>query len=180
MKTAMPILLCLTLLTALAADKPVPPNAPKTKLIEVTTADDNRTLLIRYDVSGKSHEHRIEFTNKITDFRYCRWVGEDGVAYAVSTRGADHSDYYYGAFFLDNPNPSPPKPITGTPIPPPGDRFKLLGIANTGGDSIVISAVQHQRGAFGERVSGWMFIDNCPPAFGTVIPFDLPAPGNPR
>ena len=62
-------------------------------------------------------------------------------------------------------------------VPVPRGNAQLLGIANTGGDSIVITAGEHRRGQV-DRVVGWMFFDNCPHIGSTmgdlaIIPFDI-------
>src|SRR6185369_16876897 len=133
-----------------------------------------RTLVIRYELRGHDHQLELKFADNITDFRYCRWLG-DGIAVVVST---GTNEYYYAASRLDHEDGM----LTPVKIPAPDSPGRLLGIANTGGDSIVITAVQHRRLASTtnstatDQLTGWMFIDNCPPIggkVGRVIPFDI-------
>ena len=127
-------------------------------------------MVIRYELSDRSYEQRIAFTNEITDFRYCRWLGDRGIAVVASTR---NDEFYYSTLYLTGSDvPKPP-----SKVPAPVSKSRLLGIANTGGDSIVITAVQHRREG-SDRLTGWMFIDNCPPIgamIGLVIPFAIAA-----
>jgi hypothetical protein len=144
-------------------------NAQPAVITGVSAAKDGRTLLIRYERSGQSYEQAVAFTNNITDFRYCPWLGGRGVAVVAST-GAD--EFYYATIYLSGRDTRSP-----VRIPAPAGNSRLLGIANTGGDSIVISAVQHRRDN-PERLTGWMFIDNCPPigaTIGLVVPFEVSA-----
>ena len=167
LKTASFPVLFLAAFLAGAADTGTTSKIPPAVIMGVSTAEDGRTLIIRYELSGRTHEQRVGFTNNITDFRYCRWLGGRGIAVAVST-GSD--EFYYATVYLVGRDvaPAPAK------VPAPAGTSRLLGIANTGGDSIVVTAVQHRRESPG-RLTGWMFIDNCPPipAAGLLIPFDL-------
>ena len=169
MKTTLLLVLTLSSFVALGADTPAPSNPSPATITGVSAAKDKRTLVIRYEISGHSHEQRVAFANDITDFRYCRWLGERGIAVVASTRAGE---FFYATLSLKG------RDVTVSParIPAPTGQSHLLGIANTGGDSIVITAVQHRRGE-PDRLTGWMFIDNCPPtgaAVGLVVPFDIP------
>ena len=145
-------------------------NTPPVTISGVSIAKDTRTLVIHYELAGRSHVQRVAFTNDITDFRYCCWLGDQGIAVVASTRG---DEFYYATLFLTGRG----APVSPYRIPAPTSKSVLLGIANTGGDSIVVTAVQHRRDRSGNRLSGWMFIDNCPPIgamiSGWVIPFDI-------
>ena len=169
MKTTLLLVLVLSTFVALGADTATPSNASPATITGVSNAKDQRTLVIRYELSGHSHEQRVAFTNDITDFRYCRWLGERGIAVVASTRAGE---FFYATLYLKG------RDVTVSParIPAPTGKSDLLGIANTSGDSIVITAVQHRRGE-PDRLTGWMFIDHCPPtgaAVGLVVPFDIP------
>jgi len=169
MKTTSIAILVLSALVVLVADKAEPSNAPPAIITGVSAAKDQRTLVIRYELSGHSHEQRVAFTNDITDFRYCCWVGEQGVAVVASTR---NEEFFYATLYLTGRDVG----VSPARIPAPTSKSRLLGIANTAGDSIVITAVQHQRDV-PDRLTGWMFIDNCPPIgakMGLVVPFDIP------
>jgi hypothetical protein len=168
MKTKMLLALLLSVVVTSGVDG-APSNAPPAVITGISVAKDGRTLLIRYERSGQSHEQGVAFTSNITDFRYCPWLGGRGVAVVAST-GAD--EFYYATIYLTGRDTRSP-----VRIPSPAGKSGLLGIANTGGDSIVISAVQHRRDS-PERLTGWMFIDNCPPigaTIGLVIPFEVAA-----
>jgi hypothetical protein len=177
MKIRLLIVLFLTSFLALGADKPTISNVPPTEITWVSPGKDGRTLVIRYKFSGRSHEQNVTFPNQISEFRYCRWLGEQGIAVVASTRT---EEFYYATIHLNGRD----APVWLARIPAPTGKNRLLGIANTGGDSIVITAVEHRRNGpdtrlYGnDRLSGWMFIDNCPPggaSLGLVIPFDIPA-----
>jgi hypothetical protein len=73
--TLLSVLLLSTLVTLVAANPPVPPNKPSTAITGVSLSKDRRTLVIRYDLSGRAHEQRVTFKNEIAEFRYCRWLG---------------------------------------------------------------------------------------------------------
>jgi hypothetical protein len=170
MKTTLLLVLVLSSFVALGADTATPSNAPSATITGVSAAKDKRTLVIRYELSGHAHEQRVAFTNDITDFRYCRWLGERGIAVVASTRAGE---FFYATLYLKGRDVA----VSPAKIPAPTGLSHLLGIANTSGDSIVITAVQHRRGA-PDRLTGWMFIDHCPPigaAVGLVVPFDIPA-----
>jgi hypothetical protein len=204
MKTAL-LFLSLSALTfhASALDAPSSPQSPPklqpSKITAVATAADKRTLVIRYEVAGTAAEERITFAREVADFRYCRWMGDYGIAVVVRTVGdeatgvsfsddgrnlrapsgetgaAETAEYYYSTLYLSGT----PKDRKPTRIPAPQVVEPVLGIGNTGGDSIVITAVQHRRGPI-ETVSGWLYIDNCPiPGSGLVLgpvtPFTVPA-----
>ena len=165
MKTALLFAFFLNSLATFGADTPVPSNAPPA-ITGVSIAKDGRTLVVRYESSGRSHQKNVAFGNAITDFRYCRWLGERGIAIVAST---SMDEFYYTTLYLTSRD----VPVSLVKIPASSSKSRLLGIANTGGDSIVISAVHHQRGD-PERLTGWMFIDNCPPLAGLITPFDIP------
>jgi hypothetical protein len=180
MKTTLFLVLILSGFFTFAANTVTPSQAPPSIITGVSTAKDKRTLVVRYELSGRSHEQRVAFTNDITDFRYCRWLGEQGIA-VVASMSTD--EIYFTTLYL-NGRAVPSSPVK---IPAPSSKSRLLGIANTGGDSLVITAVQHRRDGsdskfYGpDRLTGWMYIDNCPPIAskaggGVLIPFDLSAP----
>jgi hypothetical protein len=169
MKTTLLTVLFLIAFVTLGADKPVPSNAPPAAITGVSAAKDGRTLISRYELSGRSHRQRVAFTNEITDFRYCHWLGGRGIAVVAST---STDEFYYATLYLTGHDVS----VSPVKIPAPASKSRLLGIANTGGDSIVITAVQHRRGDL-DRLTGWMFIDNCPPIgpmTGLITTFDIP------
>lgn len=141
-------------------------NATPAVIMGVSAAKDGRTLLIRYERSGQAHEQAVSFTNNMTEFRYCPWLGERGVAVVAST---GTNEFYYTTVYLTGRD----IPVSLVKIPAPAGNSRLLGIANTIGDSIVITAVQHRRDN-PERLTGWMFIDNCPPIAGSLTPFEFP------
>ena len=168
MKTILLIALLLNSATTFGGEAPVPSNAPPATISGVSTAKDGRTLVIRYERSGRSHAQSVAFTNAITDFRYCRWLGERGIAIVAST---STDEFYYTTLYLTGRD----VPVSLVKIPAPFSKSRLLGIANTGGDSIVITGVQHRRnGNEPDRLTGWMFLDNCPPLTGLIAPFDIP------
>ena len=150
------------------------PRPQKSSILSVTADADGRTLLIRYALSGGTQERRWTLPGEVVEFRYCPWLGDAGIAVVAMTRGAETNDFYYTAFYFKQP-PGDLKPAR---IPALPGNNKLLGIANTGGDSLVITAIQHHRSAPGERIAGWTYIDNCPMpgmAIGQVTPFEFAA-----
>ncbi len=172
MKTIRFTILLLTAFAVLGADTPAPSNAPSAIITGVTTAKAKNMLVIRYEQSGRSHEQPVAFPSVVTDFCHCRWLGDRGIAVAVSTRVDDGYEFYYCTVYLTGFSTA----VTPLKIPAPPSKSQLLGIANTGGDSIVITAARHQRQGNADGLTGWPFIDNCPPsgaAIGRVIPFDV-------
>lgn len=140
--------------------------------VDVTADTDGRTLVIRYEVSGRAEEWRWTLPGEVVEFRYCPWIRDSGIAVAAMTRGVETTEFYYTAFRFEQA----PKELKPARIPALPGQNKLLGIVNTGGDSLVITAIQHHREALGERVAGWTYIDNCPVpglAIGQVTPFEI-------
>jgi hypothetical protein len=172
MKPSIPSFLLLHTCVALGltAEPPKPQPATVTNLV---LAENRRALTVHYVLSGQAHQRVLTFTNAIHDFRYCRWLGERGLAVVAAGQVGDTTEFYYRALRLD------PQETNGLAfkIPAPPGRSQLLGVANTGGDSLVVSAVHHQRLGNQDRLKGWMFIDNCPHigalGAGLVVPFDV-------
>ncbi|MEO8351546.1 MAG: hypothetical protein ABI680_07435 [Chthoniobacteraceae bacterium] len=84
-------------------------------------------------------------------------------------------EYFYCTLYLSG-TPEDHKPMR---IPAPEIVNPVLGIGNTIGDSVVITAVQHRRSP-ADHISGWVHIDNCPLpdgklAIGHLTPFTVPA-----
>ena len=157
---------------ASAADAPKPQPA---NLNAVLIAADKHTLLVRYEVAGTAVEQRLIFARDIADFRYCHWMGDSGIAIVARTGEGEAAEYFFSAFYL-SPHPANHKPLK---IPAPKGHNPVLGIGNTGGDSVVITAVQHSRNP-SDSISGWTYIDNCPATdgglvIGHVTPFTVPA-----
>lgn len=150
-------------------------NSPPTKITGMVVSNDLRTISFRYERAGQERRQSVVFTKEIADFRYCRWLGDLGVAIAIETTS---NEFYYVTRYFGESD-AEPKPEK---VPAPAGNYSLLGVANTGGDSIVISAIAHRRDdpdptRYGpDQLSGWMFVDNCPPigaSVGVVIPFDI-------
>ena len=176
MKTAL-LSFCLSAIAlhASAADTTQPPHGtpkpPRAKITAVSGDSDKRTLVVRYEIAGTVSEERILFAQEIAEFRYCSWVGDCGIAVVARTGVGKTSGYFYSAFFLASGS----KDHQPARIPAPEGDSPVLGIGNTHGDSVVITAVAHSRNA-GDSVSGWVYIDNCPStdsghALGRVTPF---------
>lgn len=164
-----------TAAVAIAAETPKAIEDAPATITGVAPAKDGRTLVIRYELQARAHEVKVVFTNELADFRYCPWMGTQGIALAAATHPGD---FYYLILYLNGQN------VANSPvrIPAPAGRHRLLGIANTGGDSVVVTALNHSRDNPGtntygpDRLTGWMYIDNCPGmtiATGLVLPFDL-------
>ena len=173
MKAVLATILLLITFTVSGAVTSSATNPAPAAITGVSVMPDNRTLTVRYEVSGHAHEERVVLTNDITEFRYCRWMGDWGIAIAASTRSGD---FFYTAFYLTGQ----PVKARSWKIPAPLGRSQLLGVANTGGDSLVITAVRHGRDGPGntygpDQFSGWMFVDNCPGiGVGELFPFSVP------
>lgn len=177
MKSVFTTILLLVTFVVSAAEKSSSTNPPPATITGVSVLPDKRTLTVRYEVSGRAHEERVALTNDITEFRYCRWMGDWGIAIAASTKSGD---FFYTAFYLTGQ----PVKARSWKIPAPMGRSQLLGVANTGGDSLVITAIRHGRDGPGntygpDQFSGWMYVDNCPGVgIGEVFPFAV-APKTP-
>jgi hypothetical protein len=173
MKTTLLSVLTLSSFVAFAADTVRPSNAAPATITGVSISKDKRKLAIHYELAGHAQEQWVAFTNDITDFRYCRWLGDQGVA-VVATVSTEET--YFTTLYLSGGD----VPASPVKIPAPAGKTQLVGVANTGGDSIVITAVQHRRDG-ADRLTGWMYIDNCPPGAskvgaGVFMPFDLSRP----
>jgi len=130
------------------------PFEPPATILAVSRASDKCSLMIRYELAGKTNEQRIILTNGIADFHFCSWVRDRGIALALSD---PEGEVYWAAFyFAGRKGPVYPRRLRS----PPG--YSLLGIVNNRGDSIIISAVERssERG----EASGWMYFNGCPPA----------------
>jgi hypothetical protein len=168
-----PLLLLATI--ASAADAPLKSPA---KIIGVTPNKERTALVIRYEISGTPHEKQLLLQNSITDFRYCPWMGNSGIAFVICTGGGWTAQYYYSAFHLTE-DQTTHRPV-GIPAPP--GSFDVLGIGNTGGESLIITAVRRVLNP-GEPYSGWLYSVSSPQtngelpekARGHVIPFEVPA-----
>lgn len=164
----------MSLWTLTSADKPTAASLEK-----VTRSKDSKSLEVTFSFGGKVRTQQIKFPAKVADFHFAKWFGDQGIAVAAK---ADDDSFYYAAFrFSEHSNA-----FEASHVPVAASKHILLGIAGTGGDSLVITAVEHRRDGVGntygpDRLQGWMFIDNCPhigsmPGVGIVIPFDLKAP----
>ena len=149
---------------------------PPAKIISVAPDTEATTLLIRYEVSGASHEQRLLLPASVSDFRFCRCAGNSGIAIVARTGAGWTSQYFYSAFFLTG-QPTAHRPVN---IQGPVGDFLVLGIGNSGGQSLVITGVRHHPER-GEPVSGWLFIDKNPladhhseTARGDFTTFELP------
>lgn len=178
MKTTFYSIVLFVIFAAFRVTAAEPSNALPATIISVVLAEDRRALNIHYEVAGKTYQRALRFTNTIDDFRYCRWLGQRGVAVVAAGQLGDGTEFYYRAFYLDQQSTND----ATFKIPAPPGKSQLLGIANTGGDSVVVSAVRHERTGNQDRVKGWVFVDNCPHAAamgaGLIIPFD--AVGEPK
>jgi hypothetical protein len=103
---------------------------------------------------------------------------EDGRSVRVwnTETGAEVTTEYFYCTLYRSGTPKEHKP---TRIPAPEVVNPVLGIGNTFGDSVVITAVNHHRSP-SDSISGWVYIDNCPIpdsglAIGHLTPFTVPA-----
>ncbi|MEQ2009192.1 MAG: hypothetical protein ABMA26_20610 [Limisphaerales bacterium] len=176
MKTVLATILLLITFVVSGAETSSATNLSPATITGVSVLPDNRTLTVRYEVSGRAYEERVALTNDITEFRYCRWMGDWGIGIVASTKSGD---FFYTAFYLTGRQFKP----ASWKVPAPAGRNQLLGIANTIGDSLMITAVQHRRDGPGpfygpDQFSGWMFVDNCPGmGIGELFPFTVPPKG---
>jgi hypothetical protein len=74
------------------------------------------------------------------------------------------SEYYFAAFWLG----PEPKVHSGSKLQAPAEEFRILGIGNTSGDSVVITAMKYDRAGRG-TAGGWIYVDNCPHTYITDI-----------
>ncbi len=168
---------------AVAAEPATQPSTqPAVKIVPATITsvnvdpNDPKILLVRFDHAGKTFDHRVDFHEPIKDFRYCPWIYGQGIAIVARTVIGEESNYFYATIYCEENQSTHP----AMKIHAPKGAYPVLGIANTGGDSIVVTAAKHQRNPK-ESVSGWVYIDNCPLTdvlaekdyvIGTLIPFE--------
>jgi hypothetical protein len=154
-----------------------PLSGPRGTLIGVTRGTDKRTLVIHYEFLGRTNEQTVSLTKDIADFQSCSWIFGFGVALALSDTDGD---IYWAAAYFARLN----RPLFPHKIRVAGGDYKLLGIANTRGDTIVVSAIDHHDE---DAPRGWMYISGCPPAadvffappiqtsgFDRVLEFEVP------
>ena len=162
------ISLLLTSVTAVLADDPKTQvsntndpaaspyaGAPGT-LLGVMRGADAHSLVIHYEWQGYTNTQVVQLSSEIAEYYACPWVFGRGVALAISDK---KGEVYWAARFFAHLK----KPVFPHRIPtPPNNR--LIGIANTRGDTIVITGLDHS-----DEVTprGWMYINSCPPAFET-------------
>jgi len=130
-----------------------PPGTFAGTLLGVMRGADNHTLVIHYEIDGHTNQQPVILTNDIADYHFCPWLFGRGVALAVSDRAGDvyWAVYYFGRLG---------RPVYPRKIRSPSG-YHLVGIANTRGDTIVITAIDHTDSA---APRGWMYINECPPA----------------
>jgi len=179
MKMLLSLMVLLVTGVAFGADS-VTTNPPPSTITGVALSKDARQLVVKYDREGKSYELKIAFTNAITDFRYSRWMGDQGIAVVGATA---NGEFHWRVSSLYGTSTTVP----AGKIPAPEGKYHLVGIANTGGDSVVITAINHKRLSPDQKhygpdgFTGWMFIDNCPIegrpdiGIGKVVTFEIPA-----
>jgi hypothetical protein len=135
-----------------------PMSGPPGTLLGVTRGPDKRSLVIHYEFSGRTNEQIVSLAKDIADFQSCSWLFGRGVALALSD--ADGDIYWATGYFALS------KPLFPRKIRAPGG-YQLLGIANTRGDTIVVSAIDHRQDEDTRR--GWMYINSCPPAADVFV-----------
>ncbi len=173
MKTLLSLMAFLVTGFAFGADPSIT-NPPPATINGVSPTKDSRALVVKYDREGKSYELKVAFTNTITDFRYSRWMGDQGIAVVGATA---NGEFYWTTAHLLGVNTTTPS----YKLPAPAGTNQLMGIANTMGDSVIITAINHHRPQPNrpDLLTGWMFIDNCPipgqpiSGFGKVVTFDV-------
>ena len=147
------------------------------RITAVAIDSDKRMLVVRYEVAGTASEERIAFPHEIADFRYCRWVGDSGIAVVARTGEGEAAEYLYTAFYFSK-RATDHIPLK---IRTPKGRYTVLGIGSPGGDTVVITAFQPNFGPVG-GTPGWIYKDGCPQtAFGDfgreggfAAPFTVP------
>src|SRR4051812_18766005 len=136
-----------------------PSSGPAGTLLGVTRGTDTRSLVIHYEFSGRTNEQIVSLAKDIADFQSCSWLFGRGVALALSD--ADGDIYWATGYFARLSKPLFPRKIRA----PRG--YQLLGIANTRGDTIVVSAIDHHQDEDTPR--GWMYKNSCPPAADVFV-----------
>src|SRR5438093_6065809 len=175
MKITIAILWLLTaaLLPAAESISPTPTNAPEVdpfsgppgRLLDVMRGTDKTSLVIYYEFAGRTNEQTVLLMKDIAAYHFCSWVSGRGVALALSdTEG----DIYWAAGYFARLN----KPLFPRKIRSPSG-YNLLGIANTGGDTIVVAAIDHHDES---TPHGWMYINTCPPAWNVFARAPTNAP----
>jgi hypothetical protein len=132
---------------------------PAATILAVSRGTDKQSLLIQYELAGKTNEIKAIVTNGIGDFHFCRFLRQ-GMALALKDEAGE---FYFATFLFD----AGPGPIYPRLLPTFDARnHELLGIANTVGDTIVVSAVN--RSVVPEfQALGWMYVNACPPTYAS-------------
>ncbi len=73
-----------TNLTPVARASSHPLNGPAATLLGVYRSADKSSLMVQYDLSGRTNELQIVLTNGIAEFHFCSWVRGRGIALALS------------------------------------------------------------------------------------------------
>lgn len=162
----------LLLLSALSAAGEAP------EIRSVTVSADKRAVVVAYSLGGRTLERRAELPKaeaaRIGAVTHCPWMDRTGVAVAVTVGTGRDTRVRYATLRLGAAD-EPARPLAA--VPAPAGEGVLAGIANTEGDSVVVTFLRHRRAGGVDRLDGWMFVDNCPVGFGTVIPFEASGKG---
>lgn len=146
--------------------------AEPTRIVGVAKEASGRALVVRYRKAEAQRTLRFEFPGVVADYRSCPMMGDFGVAVAAAVRGKNGLEFYYRSapFWKDDV-------AEGVRIPAPAGKFQLMGILNTQGDSIVVTAIRHVRESNKQSITGWYYTNNCPipdVEVGSLTTFTMP------
>jgi hypothetical protein len=128
-------------------------------LTSVVLSTDRKTVEVSFTTDEKPHSMTVQFEGAVEEFRYCPWLGAYGIAIVARVGSGEDASYYVANNYFSSHLAL--TEIKAARIQAPKGHFPGLGIGNTGGDSIVISALRHSRNP-SEVVSGWLWTSNCP------------------
>jgi hypothetical protein len=135
-----------------------PMDGPPGTILGVMRGHDKQILRIHYSLDGRTNEQVLKLSEDVADFHFCSWVRDRGIALAVSDSAG--GIYWAAAYFAHLEKPVYPHKIRAP------DGYKLMGIANTRGDTIVVTALDHRDET---TPRGWMYINSCPPAWNAFF-----------
>jgi hypothetical protein len=122
-------------------------------VLSVTKSPDKHALRICYEVAGHTNQQTLVLTNEIDDYCFCRFVGNSGVAFALSD--TESNIYWSTSYFSRLDHPIYPFKIRA----PVG--YRLAGVTSTQGDEVMVTALNtcHEPEVMAK---GWVYLRECP------------------
>ncbi len=155
MKRFLTLLPALCLLSSGYADQPS--SSPPPVLESVVLANGGKTLVVSFSTNGTHEKLSFDFPEAVRDFRYAPWLRGYGIAVVARTGNSTSASYYWNLSALNTTDSQ----TMSMKIDAPADVLPALGIGNSEGDTLVISAISHHRGET-ESVKGWVYVNTCP------------------